>query len=127
MLVVIGKGLHGLNENKCAHLPSGWRTHYCIARLGQTRIGGLIAQGRIHPRSRLREASELLAEFRPELTQRKTTLSPVNRRLIRFSNFVRTHAVSLSSSDRQLVHAGLKRLLNAVSSKSNASFTYPNP
>jgi hypothetical protein len=126
MLVVIGAGLKGLNANICAHLPSSWRTLYYIAQLGQALPERLIANGRIHPRLRLREARELLAEFRPELAQRKSTLSPLNRRLIRFSDFVLAHAVARSSSDRQLVRAVLKRLLDAISPKPNVFVTHAN-
>jgi hypothetical protein len=54
----------------------------------------MIAEGRIHPRLRLREARELLAGFMPELAKKSPTSSPLMRRLACFSRFVLMQAVS---------------------------------
>jgi len=121
MLVVIGEGLRGLNANKCAHLPSVWRTLYCIAQLGGTLTLQLIAQGRIHPRLRLQDARELLAEFFPERARRRLEVPSLNRRIASFSKFVLAYASLWSVRDRQLVYTKLNRLLTAVSQKPNNS------
>jgi hypothetical protein len=126
MLVVIGAGLKGLNANICAHLPSSWRILYYMAQLGRATTEALIGEDLVHPRLQLHEARELLAEFKPELV-RKSTASSLTRRLIHFSKFIRRRAVTCSSTDRQLVQTELKRLLDALSQRSNDSVTHPNP
>ena len=94
MLVIIGRGLGGTNAQTLARLPSGWNTLYYIAQFGQKSAERMIAEGRIHPRLRLREARELLAGFMPELAKKSPTSSPLMRRLACFSRFVLMQAVS---------------------------------
>lgn len=70
MLVIIGRGLGGTNAQTLARLPSGWNTLYYIAQFGQKSAERMITEGRIHPRLQLRQARELLAEFKPALAKK---------------------------------------------------------
>jgi hypothetical protein len=126
MLVTVGEVLGGVTAKNSAHLPSAWNTLYYIAQLGQTLTEQLIAEGRIQPRLLLREARELVAEHKPEGVRKSRTASTLKRRLDRFSNFVLAHAANWSLAECQLVRAELKRLLKAVSPKSNNLVNNPN-
>ncbi len=125
MLVTVGEVLGGVNAQNSAHLPSAWNTLYYIAQLGRTLTKQLIAAGRIHPRLLLRQARELVAEHRPGTARKSRTPLTLKRRLERFPNFVLAQAANWSSAERQLVHVQLKRLLEAVSPKSNNLVTKP--
>jgi hypothetical protein len=118
MLVIIGEGPDGTDAQTFARLPAGWNMLYYIAQLGQELAGRLTAEGRIHPRLRLRQARELIAEFRPELAQKRPASSPLERRLDEFSKLVLTHAASWSRADCRPFHAVLKNLFKAVPLKS---------
>jgi hypothetical protein len=119
MLVTVSEVWGELTAKNAARLPAAWNTLYHIAQLGQTFAEELIGEGRIHPRLLLREARELVAEYKPEKVLKSRASSPIKRRLDHFSNFVLTHAANWSSAECQLVRAELKRLLKAVSPKSN--------
>ena len=119
MLVIVGQGLEEVNANNCAHLPSSWRTLYYLAQLGSELAERLIAQGRIHPRLQLRQARELLAEFKPESVKKASVSSPLEWRLDRFFKFVQSHAANWTPPERELFRAELKRFLKIVPSQSN--------
>jgi hypothetical protein len=102
MLVVIGKGVEGLNANNCAHLPIAWRTLYFITRLGRQIMERLIDEGRIHPGLSLQGAKELLTEYLPK-SQRTPSRSKMEVRLARFSAFIRTNLETWSQEERATV------------------------
>jgi hypothetical protein len=126
MLVTVGEALGGLTAQKSAHLPSAWNTLYYLAQLGRGLIEQLIAEGRIHPRLLLREARELLAEYKLGKARKSRAPLALAGRLNRFSNFVLAHVAKWSSPERQLVRAELKRLLKVVSTKPNSLINNPN-
>jgi hypothetical protein len=100
-------------------LPSGWRILYHIAQLGKTLAERLIVEGRIHPRLTLREARELVAEFKPESVPEKPASSPLERRLERFSKFVLANATNWSREEREVFHLQLQRIIKQVPPNSN--------
>src|SRR5207249_1467269 len=48
-LVSIARNLGRLDENNCAHLPTGWNTPYWLSLLGAETVELCIKQGAIHP------------------------------------------------------------------------------
>src|SRR5439155_12969917 len=124
MLVVIGRVLGKADAHTCSHLPSAWRTLYCLARIGFPILGQLIREGRIHPNLTLAQAEELLAEFRPDLLQQGAG-SSVERRLARFSAFVQETISNWSSRERRIVHTELLRLAALVERTQKERATSP--
>ena len=112
-LVVIGRGLEGLDANKCSHLPAAWNTLYYLARLDRKTVERLIAQGRIHPGLSLREAKALLAEFHPE-TPGTSLRSKLQNRLARFAAFVRSEMGAWSAAEREMISRQLAVLVREI-------------
>ena len=112
-LVAIGIGFDGLNANDRSHLPGALNTLYCLARMGREAIGRLIAEGRIHPGLRLREAEDLMAEYDPA-GRAATSRSNFQIRLARFAGFVRKNLDSWSEQERKMVADELAALVGEI-------------
>jgi hypothetical protein len=100
MLVLIGETVGGLDAQNSAQLPAAWNTLYFIARLGRQAMEQLIHQGRIHRGLTLREAQELLGEYKPE-KRRGGSRSMLLNRLRRFAAFVRANLQRSSEDERE--------------------------
>jgi hypothetical protein len=113
MLVVIGKGVEGLNANNYSHLPVAWRALYYLARLGSGTLKQLVEQGRVHPGLSLQQAKELLAEYLPE-SRRTISLSKLHVRLARFATFIQTNLKTWSQQERETATRGLAALIEKI-------------
>jgi hypothetical protein len=112
VLVAIGDSLGGANAHTCAHLPSGWHTLYCLARLGLPMVERFVLQGRIHLSMTLREAKALLAEHRNP--GQKTPRPAVRQRLSRFAVFVETTLPNWTEEERTLAQTQLIGLVEQI-------------
>jgi hypothetical protein len=113
MLVVIGKGVGGLDAQSSAHLPVAWTTLYHLARLGPSLITRLIDEGRVHPDLSLRDAQALVAAHQLGRSHRRVRPG-IKGRLSRFAQFVRVSLQGWSATERQLVRIELLRLADQV-------------
>jgi len=113
MLVVIGKGVGGLDAQNSAHLPVAWTTLYYLARLGPSLITRLIDEGRVHSDLSLHEAQTLVAAHRPGTSRRKARPG-IKARLSRLAQFVRVSLLGWSAAERRLVRIELLRLADQV-------------
>ncbi len=113
MLAYIGNRLGTVDAQMSAHLPCGWNTLYCLAKLDPMLIEDLVRQGKIHGALTLQQARDLVARFTPA-TNTIHRRANVRLRLRRFQTFVRATAQEWSSADRHWAVIELRRLLTEL-------------
>jgi hypothetical protein len=120
MLVLIGAELGGLNAQNSARLPNSWNTLYFLARLGQTAVEQLIAQGRIGPKLSLREAKSLL-RGPPAESEPKNSCSKLMARLARLAALIRAESGSWPVEERRAVRRQILALANEIRDEKNTN------
>ena len=113
-LAVIGLRMGGLDSQTSENLPQGWNILYCLARLDRGTLEQLIQQGIVHPQLTLREAKELVAQFRGERAAVKLRKANVRERLRRFAEFVRQTVSDWESEEREWVTNELTGLIEEI-------------
>jgi hypothetical protein len=111
--VAVGEGFDGLSANDRSHLPAAFSTLYCLADLGREAIEDLIAQGRIHPGLKLKEAEALVAEFLSEGEAANSRPEPLTR-LERFARYVQKRFETWSQQQRDMVAQELTKLVGEI-------------
>lgn len=122
MLATIGKGLAGLDRQTSAHLPTGWNILYHLSLIDLPALKKFVRKGAIHPLLTLREAKELLAEYRGQNTNGKSSRrGHVKQRISRFRKFVHSTLRSWSEDEREFVQAELVELTQFLREQGKAS------
>jgi hypothetical protein len=119
MLASIGKQLAELDEQTSAHLPAGWNILYHVSMLDLDTIKRHANTGTIHPGLTLREAKQLLAEFRGQPARNKSRKINVRQRLRMFNQFARSTMKDWSTAERELAAHQLKQLSEEIESRDN--------
>jgi hypothetical protein len=119
MLATIGRQLSELDEQTSAHLPAGWNILYHVSMLDLDTIKRHANTGTIHPGLTLREAKQLLAEFRGPPARNKSRKINVRQRLRMFNQFVRSTVKDWSTAERELAAHQLKELSEEIESCDN--------
>ena len=114
LLVAIGQGLGWANVHVCAHLPTGLRTLYHLAKLDRTTVERLIQERVIHPTLKESEARELAAQLCGETSKARSARAVLRERLRRFAEFVATHLADWSAEERALATEELARLIEQI-------------
>ena len=114
LLVAIGEGLGWASVHVCAHLPTGLRTLYHLAKLDRITLERLIQEGVIHPGLREQEAGQLVAQFRGETPKTRSVRAVLRERLRRFAQFVDNHLAEWSADDRALATEELTRVIEQI-------------
>jgi len=123
MLVVIGNGLGWLSAHDRAHLPSAFRTLYCLAGIERAALQVSIADGAIHPGLTLRDAEQLVARFGGQAKEQTQKVN-VKRRLQRFGDFVRATVSDWQPEERELANRELSRLIEEINDAAGVGFDH---
>ncbi len=123
MLVVIGNGLGWLSAHDRAHLPSAFRTLYCLAGIERAALQVSIADGAIHPGLTLRDAEQLVARFGGQAKEQTQKVN-VKRRLQRFGDFVRATVSDWQPEERELANRELSRLIEEINDAAGVGFEH---
>ena len=114
LLAAIGEGLGWANVHVCAHLPTGLRTLYHLAKLDRRTVESLIQEGVIHPALTEREARRLAAQFRRETLKTRSVRAILRERLRRFAQFVERNLGDWSARERELATKELTQLIEQI-------------
>jgi hypothetical protein len=121
MLAAIGKQLAELDERTSAHFPAEWNTLYQVALLDLPDIQQPTKAGIIHLELKLREAKQLLAEFRGQPARNQSPQLNFRQRLKKFDQFIRTTSKDCSVAERKLVTLQLRNLSEEVAALDHPS------
>jgi len=94
--------------------------------LQRSQLEGLIAEGLVHSRLKLREAKELVARFRPGNGQRAAKGPNVTQRFENFEEFIAATLEDWSPEQRDWAHGKLEAITFLVESNPD-SFHLPLP
>ena len=114
LLAAIGEGLGWANVHVCAHLPTGLRTLYHLAKLDRRTVESLIQEGVIHPALTEREARRLVAQLGGVTLKTPSVRAILRERLRRFAQFVERNLGDWSARERELATEGLTRLIEQI-------------
>ena len=111
-LVVVWKNLGDLDAQTSAHLPPGWNTLYCLARLDRPTLERLIQEGAVHPDLTWRVAKELVRKLKG--TSKRASKVNVRQRLQRLREFVLATSQDWTLKQREFAQANLLELADYI-------------
>ena len=118
-----------VGRNKCADISAFafWLEHPVLHRPVRPEIGRTDDYRRPNsPASSTTPSTRIAGRIQTGIGQKNSATSQLERRLDRFSEFIRSHVANWTLPDRELFRAKLKRFLKIVPSKPNKLMNNPN-